>query len=201
MFIVDEVQTGASGNLLRYRVFLLIQTRSPGFGATGSFWAHDHWKLTTPPDMVTFSKKAQTAGYFFGNEKLVPDKPYRQFNTWMGDPARVLFSGAVIDEILSRDLVGQCRKVGKSLYAGFETLASRYPSLMQNLRGKDYGTYIAFDTVDAGRFMRVMQSMGVIAGTCGKSTVRFRPMLVFTNDLVPTLLDVVEKTCTILSKQ
>ncbi len=52
-----------------------------GFGATGKFWAHEHWNLTSPPDIVTFSKKAQTAGYFFGDRALVPDKAYRQFNT------------------------------------------------------------------------------------------------------------------------
>lgn len=52
-----------------------------GFGATGKFWGHQHWNLTSPPDIVTFSKKAQTAGYFFGNPRLVPDKAYRQFNT------------------------------------------------------------------------------------------------------------------------
>lgn len=33
--------------------------------------------------MVTFSKKAQTAGYFFGNPDLVPDQAYRQFNTFV----------------------------------------------------------------------------------------------------------------------
>lgn len=60
LFIVDEVQTGV--------------------GATGKFWAHDHWNLQDPPDMVTFSKKAQTAGYYFGNNELRPNKPYRQFN-------------------------------------------------------------------------------------------------------------------------
>lgn len=63
MMIADEVQTG--------------------FGATGKFWGHQHWNLTSPPDMVTFSKKAQTAGYFFGNAQLVPDKAYRQFNTYV----------------------------------------------------------------------------------------------------------------------
>lgn len=52
-----------------------------GFGATGKFWGHEHWNLSSPPDIVTFSKKAQTAGYFFGNPLLVPDKAYRQFNT------------------------------------------------------------------------------------------------------------------------
>lgn len=79
-----------------------------GFGATGKFWAHEHWNLTSPPDMVTFSKKAQTAGYFFGDRMLVPDKAYRQFNTWMGDPARAVLSRAVVAEILDNDLAAKC---------------------------------------------------------------------------------------------
>jgi hypothetical protein len=87
MMIVDEVQTG--------------------FGATGKFWGHEHWKLTSPPDLVTFSKKAQTAGYFFGDRALIPDKAYRQFNTWIGDAARVIMSKAIIEEILAKDLVAQ----------------------------------------------------------------------------------------------
>ena len=31
--------------------------------------------------MVTFSKKAQAAGYYYGNPALRPNKAYRQFNT------------------------------------------------------------------------------------------------------------------------
>lgn len=118
----------------------------------------------------------------------------------MGDPARVLFSGAVIEEIISRNLVNQCQVIGRSLFQGLDALAYQYPALIQNLRGKNMGTYIAFDTLDAGRFMRIMQSMGVIVGTCGQSTVRFRPMLIFTDDLVITLLGLVRKVCVILSK-
>jgi len=95
LFIVDEVQTGV--------------------GATGKFWAHDHWNLDSPPDMVTFSKKAQTAGYYFGNPELRPNKPYRQFNTWMGDPARAILFRAIIKEIERLDLVKHTAETGVSL--------------------------------------------------------------------------------------
>ena len=27
-----------------------------GMGATGKFWAHEHWNLDTPPDIVTLLK-------------------------------------------------------------------------------------------------------------------------------------------------
>lgn len=52
-FHVDEVQTGA--------------------GATGKFWAHEHWGLDDPADIVSFSKKMLTGG-FFHKDELMADK-------------------------------------------------------------------------------------------------------------------------------
>ena len=38
---------------------------------TGKLWAHEHFELSTPPDMVTFSKKFQTAGFFYHDPKII----------------------------------------------------------------------------------------------------------------------------------
>ena len=38
---------------------------------------------------MTFSKKMQVAGYYTKKD-LMPAAAYRVFNTWMGDPARML---------------------------------------------------------------------------------------------------------------
>jgi len=89
----------------KHDVLLIVDEVQTGVGATGKFWAHEHWGLTTPPDMVTFSKKAQTAGYYFGNNDLRPNKPYRQFNTWMGDPARAILFRAILQETPHLDIV------------------------------------------------------------------------------------------------
>lgn len=51
-FLVDEVQTGG--------------------GCTGKFWAHEHWGLDDPADVMTFSKKMMTGG-FFHREELRPN--------------------------------------------------------------------------------------------------------------------------------
>lgn len=45
-------------------VLLIVDEVQTGIGATGKFWAHEHWNLDTPPDIVTFSKKAQAAGFY-----------------------------------------------------------------------------------------------------------------------------------------
>jgi 4-aminobutyrate aminotransferase/(S)-3-amino-2-methylpropionate transaminase len=173
LFIVDEVQTGV--------------------GATGKFWAHEHWDLPSPPDIVTFSKKAQTAGYYFGNPELRPNKPYRQFNTWMGDPARAILFRAIIEEIERLDLVNNTAKVGDYLYAGIERLATQYPEQFQNLRGKGQGTFIAFDNPQRDAFLKKAKTVGVNVGGSGESAVRLRPMLIFQEHHADLLLEAMEK--------
>lgn len=159
LFIVDEVQTGV--------------------GATGKFWAHEHWNLPSAPDMVTFSKKAQTAGYYFGNPELRPNKPYRQFNTWMGDPARVVLFRAIVEEIERLNLIENTAETGAYLHAGLEKLGQKYPGEILNLRGKGQGTFIAWDSPRRDAFLKAAKDVGVNVGGSGESAVRLRPMLIF----------------------
>lgn len=172
LFIVDEVQTGV--------------------GATGKFWAHEHWGLDSPPDMVTFSKKAQTAGYYFGNNDLRPNKPYRQFNTWMGDPARAILFRAIIQEINRLDLVRNTAATGAYLYDGLARLAAKYPGEIQNLRGKGQGTFIAWDSGRRDEVLKKGKGVGINIGGSGERAVRLRPMLVFQPHHADILLEKLE---------
>lgn len=177
----------------KHDVLLIVDEVQTGVGATGKFWAHDHWDLPSPPDMVTFSKKAQTAGYYFGNPALRPNKPYRQFNTWMGDPARALLFRAIIEEIERLDLVSNTAAVGDYLFSGLERLQSQYPHEIMNLRGKGQGTFIAFDSPRRDEFLKKAKSVGVNIGGSGERAVRLRPMLIFQRHHADILLEVVEK--------
>lgn len=159
LFIVDEVQTG--------------------IGATGKFWAHEHWNLEDPPDMVTFSKKAQTAGYYYGRPDLRPNKPYRQFNTWMGDPSKALLFRAIVNEIERLNLVENTQQTGEYLFGGLSALAERFPGQIQNLRGMGQGTFIAFDSPKRDEFLKKGKMHGVNVGGSGERAVRLRPMLIF----------------------
>ncbi|PLB51175.1 aminotransferase class-III [Aspergillus steynii IBT 23096] len=172
----------------KHGALLIVDEVQTGFGATGSFWAHESWNLREPADLVTFGKKAQMAGYFFGDKTLKPDKAYRQFNTWMGDEARLIVCNAIIDEILEKDLVTKVSAVGNALYNALEKLAQSYPDRVRNLRGKGAGTYIAFDTDGAAALCNKMKLLGVNIGNCGKNTVRLRPMLIFEEKYIPRLI-------------
>jgi len=177
----------------KHNVLMIVDEVQTGVGATGKFWAHDHWNLQDPPDMVTFSKKAQTAGYYFGNNDLRPNKPYRQFNTWMGDPARALLFRAIIKEIQRLNLVQNTAQVGDYLYAGVEKLAQRYPKEILNLRGKGQGTFLAWDSPRRDEVLKLAKKVGVNVGGSGERAVRLRPMLIFQKHHADIFLDGMEK--------
>lgn len=180
LFIVDEVQTGV--------------------GATGKFWAHEHWDLPSPPDIMTFSKKAQAAGYYFSNPELTPNQPYRQFNTWCGDPSKAIVARTIFQEVAKHNLVERTAQVGAYLYGKLEALAAKFPAEIKSLRGKGQGTFIAWDmSSPAARdtFLKDCRLEGVNIGGCGPQAVRLRPTLVFEEKHADILLSTIEK---VLSK-
>lgn len=177
----------------KHNVLLIVDEVQTGVGATGRFWAHEHWGLEDPPDMVTFSKKAQAAGYYFGNPELRPNKPYRQFNTWMGDPARAVLFRAIIAEIERLNLVANTARVGDYLFAKLEALAAKYPDDFQNLRGKGQGTFIAFDNPRRDEFLKRARAEGVNIGGSGTQAVRLRPMLTFRERHADILVEALER--------
>eukprot|EP00741_Cyanophora_paradoxa_P013413 tig00020685_g12952.t1 len=158
-FIVDEVQTGVV--------------------ATGRFWAHEHWGLTNPPDIVTFAKKMQVTGYFHKPEFRAPH-PYRIYNTWMGDMLRLLQAEVIFDVIRRDRLQENAEATGAFLRAGLEEVAGRHPRLAAAVRGA--GTFLAFDAPDAQTRDKVLAELrrrGVHMGGCGERSFRLRPSLVF----------------------
>ncbi|VDM49358.1 unnamed protein product [Toxocara canis] len=174
VFIVDEVQTGGGG--------------------TGSLWAHDAWNLQSPPDIVTFSKKFMTGGYFYADHLRIKE-PYRIYNTWMGEPTKVILLEKAIEVIKRDNLLEQVRNVGKSLQQGLKDIEHKYASKMHNVRG--LASFCAFDIRDTSKrdeFLAKALSKGLNVGGCGEAAVRFRPALIFANKHLEIALDIIEKS-------
>ncbi|WWD20158.1 4-aminobutyrate aminotransferase [Kwoniella shandongensis] len=178
-FIVDEVQTGV--------------------GATGTFWAHEKWGLKEgeEPDFVTFSKKMQAAGVYHKKETR-PNAPYRNYNTWMGDPIRTLQAREMLKLIKENDLVSHTSQIGAFLSSSFESLFSSpvASGKVMNFRGQGEGTYLAWDMASPqmrDQFLGKMRLHGIQIGGCGEQAVRLRPMLTFGQKHAEILVSTVEK--------
>merc|ERR1711871_90737 len=158
-FIVDEVQTGLY--------------------PTGTRWAYEAWGLDNPPDVMVFSKKTLTGGFYY-NDKLRAPLDYQLFNTWMGDPLRLLQSTAVVDAIENEGLESRVLSAGQALKDGLEELANSSGGAVNNVRGR--GTFLAFDcpSMEArAKLLAGSRNAGVHLGVSGTNTVRFRPALIF----------------------
>ncbi|VDN53599.1 unnamed protein product [Dracunculus medinensis] len=174
VFIVDEVQTGGGG--------------------TGSFWAHELWNLIDPPDLVVFAKKFMTCGYFYA-EHLSCKEPYRIYNTWMGEPTKVVLLEKAIEIIRRDNLLEQVRIVGKALYNGLLQIENVNSSKMMNVRG--LGTFCAFDLLSSkmrDEFLETAVANGLHIGGCGDAGVRLRPALIFGEKHLEIALDVINKS-------
>ena len=170
-------------------VVLIVDEVQTGVVSSGHYWAHEAWDLESPPDIVTFSKKAQIAGYYY-TEELQMSMPYRIYNTWMGDPAKLLIFDKVNEIVASDGLMESTQEAGRVLLDGLETLAAAHPDLFHDPRGA--GTLCAVNTSSAevrAEVLGAMRQQGVLLGACGDTAIRFRPPLTFTKDHARIVLD------------
>jgi len=171
-FIVDEVQTGG--------------------GATGRWWYSETWDLPSPPDILCFSKKTYTGG-FYHTDAMRPTEGYRVFNTWMGDPSRVILLEEMVRVIDDEGLLQSSAEAGDKIIAGLLRLQGIYPEQISNARGA--GSFLAFDVKDAAHrdtLVAELRTKGIHAGGNGTRTLRLRTALIFKShhaDIFLTTLD------------
>ena len=77
--------------------------------------------MDSPPEFVTFAKKMQLGGFYY-LEGGRPRQTYRIFNTWMGDPTRLMLADVILKEIKDKDLIKSTREAGEILLTGLTSL-------------------------------------------------------------------------------
>ncbi|SCU98213.1 LADA_0H11364g1_1 [Lachancea dasiensis] len=177
---------------LKHGVVYIIDEVQTGVGATGKAWCHEWADIQPPVDLVTFSKKFQSAGYFFHDPLFVPNQPYRQFNTWCGEPARMIIAGAIAQEVTDKNLIQQVSRVGDYLFGKLEQLQSQNPDKFQRLRGQHRGTFIAWDLPSSAQrdaLLKSLKQKGCNVGGCAEKSVRLRPTLTFEEKHADILLE------------
>jgi len=77
--------------------------------------------LEKPPEFVTFAKKMQLGGYYY-LEGGRPRQTYRIFNTWMGDPSKLMLADVIMKEIKDKNLIKSTKEAGDALLSGLKSL-------------------------------------------------------------------------------
>jgi 4-aminobutyrate aminotransferase-like enzyme len=127
-----------------YDVPLVFDEVQTGWGMTGRLWAHELFDLPSPPDVVTWAKKAQNGVLFVSEELATFFQEEKKFNTtWEGDSTGMVRLLAMLDKL---DLE-EVRRTGVHARSGLEALAREYKEILRDVRGA--GVMLAFDVVRA----------------------------------------------------
>lgn len=116
------------------------------------------------------------------------------FNTWLGDPSKLVLLSEVIKTIKKENLVQNVEKTGKKLLNDLEQFARKYSALVKNARGR--GTYCAIDfsTPDLrAKAIQLLHENGVHCGGSGETALRIRTTLTFSERHVDLFSERFEK--------
>src|SRR5437762_3140576 len=116
-----------------YDVPLIFDEVQTGWGMAVRLWAHVLFDLPSPPDLVTWAKKAQNGVLFISEDLATFFQEEKKFNTtWEGDSVGMVRLLALLDKL---DL-DQVRRTGERARAGLEALARDYREIVMNVRGE-----------------------------------------------------------------
>lgn len=118
-------------------------------------------------------------GYFYKSH-LRPEQGFRIFNTWLGDPSKLILLEKVVEIVKRDNLLQNIAKTGDSMLSNLKALAKRYPDRVMNPRG--VGTYCAVDFSSPDFRNTVVQELhkaGIHCGGSGVQSLRVRTSLTF----------------------
>ncbi len=156
-----------------YDVPLIFDEVQTGWGTTGRLWAHELFDLPSPPDLVTWAKKAQNGVLFVSEALATFFQEEKKFNTtWEGDSVGMVRLLALLDKL---DL-DQVQRTGDLMRRGLEALAKEFPDIVNRVRGA--GVMLGFDVRRADLRDALLDRAfrrGLILLAAGERTVRVYP--------------------------
>ena len=179
-------------------MLLIFDEVQCGMGATGRNWCCEHFDVL--PDLLAFGKKAQVCGVMAGPRlDEVKDKAFRLSSrlnsTWGGNFTDMVRSTHYLRIIEEEHLVENAAKVGGYFLDQLRDL-QREESAISNVRGR--GLFLAFDLPDPKtreQFWKGFFDLGVLTLRSGENSIRFRPPLDVTAEVIDEAMELMRKYC------
>lgn len=175
---------------------LIFDEVQSGVGITGKWWAHEHAGIR--PDLLCFAKKLQVGGFFASTRIDDVDNvfkvPSRISSTWGGALVDMVRATRILEIIAEENLLENAAARGQELLTGLRTLEGRYPGRISAARG--LGLMCAFDLPDTdtrNTFVKRCFSEGLFVLGGGARTIRLRPALTVSSELVAEALGRLER--------
>jgi len=179
-------------------MLLIFDEVQCGMGATGRNWCCQHFNVL--PDLLAFGKKAQVCGVMAGPRiDEVKDNAFRLSSrlnsTWGGNFTDMVRSTHYLRIIEQEHLVENAANVGAYFLDQLRDLQREEP-MISAARGR--GLFLAFDLPDPKtreEFWKGFFDLGVLTLRSGEGSIRFRPALDTTAEVVDEAVDLMRQYC------
>lgn len=179
-------------------ILLIFDEVQCGMGATGRNWCCEHFNVL--PDLLAFGKKAQVCGVMAGPRfDEVQDNafrlPSRLNSTWGGNLTDMVRSTHFLRIVEKEHLVANAGKVGAYFLDQLHELQKEF-DFIKAVRGR--GMFLAFDLPGAKLREDMWKGFfqaGVLTLRSGEQSIRFRPALDMTAEVVDEAIDLMRKYC------
>jgi len=179
-------------------ILLIFDEVQCGMGATGRTWCCEHFNVV--PDLLAFGKKAQVCGVMAGPRlDEVTDNAFRLSSrlnsTWGGNFTDMVRSTHYLRIIEEEHLVENACKVGAHFLDQLRDLQREEPTISA-ARGR--GLFLAFDLPDPRTreaFWKGLFDLGVLTLRSGENSIRFRPALDITAEVIDEAMDLMRQYC------
>ncbi len=179
-------------------ILLIFDEIQCGMGATGRNWCCEHFDVL--PDLMAFGKKAQVCGVMAGPRlDEVKDNAFRLSSrlnsTWGGNFTDMVRSTHYLQIIEEEHLVENAAKVGAYFLDQLRELQGSF-DFINAVRGR--GLFLAFDLPDPKtreEMWKGLFDLGILTLRSGENSIRFRPALDMTADVVDEAMKLMHKYC------
>ncbi len=179
-------------------MLLIFDEVQTGLGTTGRVWCSQHFDVK--PDLMGFGKKTQVCGVMAGPRlDEVEDNcfrlPSRLNSTWGGNYTDMIRSTHFLRIIEQENLVENARALGEYFLKALLQLQEEQ-EIVTAVRGR--GLFIAFDLPDSKTrddFWKGLFDRGMLVLKSGDHSIRFRPALDITTEVVDQAMDLLRAQC------
>lgn len=172
------------------RVLLCLDEIQTGLGRTGKMFAHEHVRVT--PDLIILGKALSGGTYpvsAVAGTREVMDlfTPGTHGSTYGGNPLAAAVCVAALDVITDEGLVERAARLGAHALARLRGEV-KSANLLE-ARGRGLMLAVEYRTGVAKDVCKALMKAGVLAKDTHKTTIRFAPPLVITDEQLDEALD------------
>jgi len=174
-------------------ILMILDEVQVGMGRTGRLFAYEHDEVK--PDIMTLAK-ALGNGFPLG-ALLATDRVASAFvpgshgSTFGGNPLAMAAGLAVLDTLLTRGVLENCRRVGSYFLECLKKLQEKYP-FIREVRGK--GLILGMELTIAGAdLVRSCMEKGLLINCTNENVLRFVPPLIITEADIDRAVEILDR--------